>query len=98
MRLENVGIVGNCQFAALIDRTGTVIWSCLPRFDAEPVFGALLDERAGGRFTIGPPQVSTSASTDAATDAGRPLGHQRYLANTNVLETTLHARPRARFA
>jgi GH15 family glucan-1,4-alpha-glucosidase len=78
MRLEHVGIVGNCQFAALIDRTGTVVWSCLPRFDAEPVFGALLDEREGGRFTIAPPGAA----------AGTTLGSQRYLSNTNVLETT----------
>jgi GH15 family glucan-1,4-alpha-glucosidase len=74
MRLEDIGIIGNCQFAALVDRTGTVVWCCLPRFDAEPVFASLLDEAEGGRFTIGPP--------------GRPLGAQRYLPNTNVLETT----------
>ncbi len=73
MRLEELGVVGNCQFSALVSRTGAVVWCCLPRFDSEPVFGALLDPE-GGEFAV------TSAS-------GAP-GSQRYLENTNVLETT----------
>ena len=74
MRLEDLGLVGNCQFAALVDRGGSVVWCCLPRFDAEPVFGALLDEGHGGRFRVGP--------------ASGAVGTQRYLPNTNVLETS----------
>lgn len=73
MRLEDLALVGNCQISALIERSGAIVWCCLPRFDSEPVFGALLDEHEGGRFTV------------AAAD-GRP-GTQRYLDNTNVLET-----------
>ncbi len=73
MRLEDLGLIGNCQYSALIDRTGAVVWCCLPRFDSEPVFSALLDEQAGGRFLIGP--------------AGGEEGTQSYLKNTNVLET-----------
>src|SRR5688572_33101821 len=73
MRLEDLGLIGNCQFSALVERTGTVVWCCLPRFDSEPVFSSLLDEKEGGQFCIGP------------TDGG--LGTQRYLDNTNILET-----------
>ncbi|MBI5545874.1 MAG: glycoside hydrolase family 15 protein [Deltaproteobacteria bacterium] len=73
MRLEDLGLVGNCQFSALISRAGAVVWCCLPRFDSEPVFARLLDETDGGEFRIG------------AAD-GSP-GEQRYLPNTNVLET-----------
>ena len=65
--------MGNCQFSALIDRRGTVVWACLPRFDSEPVFAALLDAEQGGRFDIGPEEGEA--------------GEQRYLENTNVLET-----------
>jgi GH15 family glucan-1,4-alpha-glucosidase len=50
-----------------------VAWCCLPRFDAEPIFGALLDAAEGGRFQVGP--------------ASGEIGVQRYLPNTNVLET-----------
>jgi GH15 family glucan-1,4-alpha-glucosidase len=73
MRLEDLGLVGNCQYAALVHCDGRVVWCCLPRFDAEPVFGALLDPD-GGAFTVAP--------------AGGGAGRQRYLDNTNVLETT----------
>jgi GH15 family glucan-1,4-alpha-glucosidase len=72
MRLEELGLIGNCQYAALIRRDGAVVWCCLPRFDAEPIFGELLDPD-GGRFLVGPAD-------------GSP-GRQRYLENTNVLET-----------
>lgn len=74
MLLEDLGIIGNCQYAAHIHRNGAVVWCCLPRFDAEPLFATLLDEKEGGRFSIGTP--------------AEDLGHQRYLPNTNVLETT----------
>lgn len=73
MRLEDLGLIGNCQCSALVERTGSIVWSCLPRFDSDPVFAALLDERNGGRFDIAPAD-------------GRP-GTQHYLDNTNVLET-----------
>lgn len=73
MKLEHIGVVGNCQYAALIDRTGSVVFCCLPRFDSEPVFSTMLDESDGGSFRIGPAD-------------GTP-GVQRYLDNTNVLET-----------
>jgi GH15 family glucan-1,4-alpha-glucosidase len=74
MRLEDLGLIGNGQFSALVERTGTVVWCCLPAFDSEPVFGSLLDEQDGGRFLVGPAEAV--------------LGEQRYLENTNVLETS----------
>ncbi len=74
MRLEDLGLVGNCQISALVERTGSVVWCCLPRFDAEPVFSKLLDQLHGGDFLIGP--------------ADGEIGTQRYLDNTNVLQTT----------
>lgn len=77
MRLEDLGLIGNCQFSALVERTGAIVWCCLPRFDAEPVFSTLLDAQNGGQFLVGPP--------------GGELGAQRYLDNTNVLETVFDA-------
>ncbi|MCI0750018.1 MAG: glycoside hydrolase family 15 protein [Nevskiales bacterium] len=81
MRLEDLGLIGNCQISALVERTGRVVWCCLPRFDSEPVFGRLLDE-SGGEFSIAP--------------AGGEAGVQRYLDNTNVLETVFET-PDGRF-
>ena len=42
----NLGLIGNCQVAALIDDRATIVWSCLPKFDSDPVFCNLL--RSGG--------------------------------------------------
>lgn len=73
MNLDELGLIGNCQMSALVRHDGAVTWSCMPRFDSPPVFASLLDERDGGRFIIAP--------------ADGKLGMQRYLTNTNVLET-----------
>jgi len=81
MLLEHLGLIGNCQYAALVESTGAVVWCCLPRFDAEPVFGNLLDPD-GGRFVVAPADGSA--------------GVQSYLENTNVLVTTFEA-PGGRF-
>jgi GH15 family glucan-1,4-alpha-glucosidase len=77
VRLEDLGLVGNCQFAALVERSGAIVWCCLPRFDSEPVFSTLLDHEEGGVFTVSP--------------ADGTSGSQRYLDNTNVLETTFES-------
>jgi GH15 family glucan-1,4-alpha-glucosidase len=44
------GIIGNCQSAALVSKTGSIEWCCLPKFDAASVFASLLDEEIGGYF------------------------------------------------
>jgi GH15 family glucan-1,4-alpha-glucosidase len=48
----NLALIGNCQYSALIDTKGSVVWACFPRFDSPSVFGSLLDEEIGGRWTI----------------------------------------------
>jgi GH15 family glucan-1,4-alpha-glucosidase len=73
MRLEELGVIGNCQFSALVHTSGEIVWCCLPRFDSEPVFSTLLDSKDGGRFRIGP--------------AGGETGSQHYQPYTNILET-----------
>jgi GH15 family glucan-1,4-alpha-glucosidase len=71
--LDRLGLIGNCQCSAHVDARGAVVWSCLPRFDSEPLFSTLLDAGGGGHFTIAPADGS--------------VGTQRYIENTNVLET-----------
>lgn len=46
------GIIGNSQSAALISRTGSLEWCCLPNFDSASAFAKLLDEQKGGSFDI----------------------------------------------
>ncbi len=37
------GVIGNCMIASVIDPDARMVWSCLPRFDGDPVFCSLLD-------------------------------------------------------
>ncbi|MBT8185851.1 MAG: glycoside hydrolase family 15 protein [Eudoraea sp.] len=46
------GIIGNCRSAALVSKTGSIDWCCLPEFDSSSVFAKLLDEEIGGSFEI----------------------------------------------
>lgn len=71
-----LGIIGNCTISALIDRSGTVVWSCFPRFDGDPLFCKLLDEE-GERGFYGV-ELDDLAEVE-----------QSYLPNTAVLVTRL---------
>jgi GH15 family glucan-1,4-alpha-glucosidase len=72
--IEDYGIIGNTYAAALVSRGGSIDWLCLPRFDSEAVFAALLGEAKHGRWLIAPegPVLRTS---------------RRYRGETGILET-----------
>lgn len=50
----DLALIGNGTIAALVDAAGSIVWCCLPRFDGEPVFGALMRgaDPTEGLFTI----------------------------------------------
>ncbi len=49
----SLGMIGNCAISALVDGRGRYVWCCLPRFDGDPVFNALLDPgENAGHFAI----------------------------------------------
>jgi GH15 family glucan-1,4-alpha-glucosidase len=50
--IENYGIIGNMRTVALVGMNGSIDWYCYPHFDSASVFGAILDDKKGGRFQI----------------------------------------------
>ena len=41
-------MIGNCAYSALVDQQARIVWCCLPRFDGDPVFNAMLDPGENG--------------------------------------------------
>lgn len=75
----DLGLIGNCSVSALIDRQGRIVWCCLPRFDGDPIFHALLGAPAEA------PDVGVFAIEMDRLDSVS----QRYVDNTAILKTTL---------
>ena len=52
--IEDYGLIGDLQTAALVSRHGCIDWLCVPRFDSGAVFASLLGESENGHWTIQP--------------------------------------------
>ena len=74
MLLEDYGLIGDLEAAALVGRTGAVDWLCLPRFDSASCFSALLGDERHGRWLVAPAGEVQATS-------------RRYRPGTLVLET-----------
>ncbi|MDB4915378.1 MAG: glycoside hydrolase 15-related protein [Gemmatimonadetes bacterium] len=75
----DLALIGNGTIGALIDEHGSVVWSCFPRFDGDPMFCTLLRDRPrddnAGEFRI---TLLNSTRVE-----------QEYLVNTPVLVTRM---------
>ena len=70
----DLGVIGNCRTAALLDTAGRIVWWCFPRFDADPVFSRLL----AGKEEKGFCEVALDGAVSA---------EACYLRNTAIIET-----------
>lgn len=73
--IEDYGFIGNMLSCALVARDGSIDWLCLPRFDSDACFAALLGTEENGHWQIAP--------------AGETLRvTRRYRPGTTILETS----------
>jgi len=80
MRSLDLSPIGNCQVSALVDEQASIIWSCVPRVDGDPVFCALLDHDEAGEQQRGFWDFELIGLTKST---------QHYVRNTPVLVTRL---------
>jgi GH15 family glucan-1,4-alpha-glucosidase len=73
--IEDYALIGDTRTAALVSKTGSMDWLCLPRFDSGACFAALLGEPRHGRWLLAP------------AGGPPPTIRRRYREGTLVLET-----------
>ena len=72
--IENHGVIGNLNTAALVGMDGCIDFLCFPYFDSPSVFASLLDVNKGGHFKVAPLLESVRRK-------------QLYLPDSNILLT-----------
>ena len=74
--IEDYGLIGDLHTAALVSRQGTIEWLCVPRFDSDSVFAALLGTSDNGSWSLAPVADVRASS-------------RSYRRDSLVLETTM---------
>ena len=74
LRIEDYAVIGDCRSAALVGRDGSIDWLCLPRFDSDACFAALLGDASNGRWLVAPVRTARKVT-------------RRYLGDSLILET-----------
>ncbi|WP_324645122.1 glycoside hydrolase family 15 protein [Pseudarthrobacter sp. LT1] len=72
--ISDYAMVGDLHTAALVGRSGSIDWMCLPNFDSPACFAALLDSPEAGRWLLAPAGAGNCT-------------RRRYRPGTLILET-----------
>ncbi|MFF2676199.1 glycoside hydrolase family 15 protein [Arthrobacter koreensis] len=73
--IEDYALISDLHTGALVSRSGSIDWLCLPRFDSPSVFGALLGTQDHGRWLVAP------------VETGARVLRREYLESTFILQT-----------
>ncbi len=73
-RIDDYGVIGDLQTAALVGRSGSVDWLCMPRFDSGACFASLLGDEEAGHWRVAPA-------------SGGPCTRRRYRDHALILES-----------
>jgi GH15 family glucan-1,4-alpha-glucosidase len=73
-KIEDYGLIGSRNTAALVSRSGSIDWLCAPRFDSDACFAALVGYDEHGRWLLRPGTAVRES-------------RQRYRGDTLILET-----------
>ena len=74
MRIEDYALLGDLESAALVNRAGAIDWLCVPRFDSQAAFAALLGDDTHGTWELAPATQPVAVS-------------RRYRPGTLILDT-----------
>src|ERR1700757_3244015 len=74
-KIEDYAIIGDTKTVALVDRTGSIDWWCVPRITSGAAFAALLGDAGDGRWLMAPKGQVTKVT-------------RHYEPDTLILDTT----------
>jgi len=74
-KIEDYALIGDCETAALVDRSGSIDWLCWPTFASDACFASILGTEDNGYWKIAPVGDEWTST-------------RRYRPHTLILETT----------
>jgi len=81
----NLGVIGNCSIAMLVDAAARIVWGGFPRFDGDPIFNALLNGAEPYR-----PDEASNGGYFALELVNQVRSEPCYVPNTAILCTRLY--------
>ncbi|TDX28385.1 GH15 family glucan-1,4-alpha-glucosidase [Modicisalibacter xianhensis] len=73
--IRDLGLIGDQRTAAVVSRSGSIVWYCPGRFDNPSIFATLLDSQKGGVWEVNSPNAVTHTRS--------------YMEDSAILETSL---------